>query len=147
MRRIYPGRGKATPNIEGEPDFYLISKQFPLHTAETYKEPPAAVYSYSEPKLDGEKEESGDTVIDSSPQEVMNFEPLPLSSHSMFDSVAMAATSRCETSVNHFHARGVNQYLGKAPQQDGTGLYTQPESHYHYMAKTPTLNTNDTGEW
>jgi hypothetical protein len=138
MKRMNSGQGRAAPNSQEEPDFYVISKQFPLHSSESDKEP-QVVYSCSKAMLDGREKES-DTEIKSSPPEVMNFdfEPLPLSSHSIFDSAAMAATSRCETSENLFQERAGNQYLGNAPHQDDTGHYTQPES---IMAKHPTSTT------
>jgi hypothetical protein len=144
MRRTKtPGVGRAIPkNIEEEPDFYLISKKCPLYTDTGT----AGVYVYS-PKfdIDGKKEASVDTKTESSAQEVMNVDPLPFSlsshhhrhhSHSNFDSLVMAATSRCDTSVNLFHVRkgDLNQYLGKTPfqVQDETGYgYTQLESHYY----------------
>jgi hypothetical protein len=38
MRRVSAGQGKATPNIDGEPDFYLIAQQFPLGKSDNVPE-------------------------------------------------------------------------------------------------------------
>jgi hypothetical protein len=113
MRRVTSGKGRAVPNIQGEPDFYAISEKSPLPIY-LYRDA-AGIYS-AKPKfdVDGKKEASVDTITESSAKDD-------------FDSNVAAATSR-DTSDSDT-GKG-NQYLGTALQcQDETG-YTQPESLY-----------------
>ena len=152
-RRNSPGHGRAIPYMEGEPDFYLISKTAPLFTAAAEADKKPAAYS---PKFDGKEEEVVDTnaKTESSTQEILGLYPR------QFDSlvtVTAAASSRCGTSVNvnakqcqatrtgdlHQHDVG-----GKAPHKDEIGLFTQPETesrHHHGHGATQLLSHDDLG--
>lgn len=91
MMRISPGQGKATPNAYEEPDFYTIAKRFPLHA--TDEEPLFSPDKFEfEGKESGKVEATKEEAKPSSPQEVMNVDPIPVSNHNNLDSLDMAWT-------------------------------------------------------
>lgn len=112
MRRISPGKGKATLNILTEPDLNAIAKQFPLHADE---KPGSSSF---EIKAKGS----------SSSQEEATFDSLPV------DSLAPMAslTSRGEISAHQLHVKnGGNQYnMGKAEDETGRMSTTMYRESY-----------------
>jgi len=119
MRRISPGRGKATPNMHSEPDFYSIAKQFPLHA--TGEKPVFLPKSEGRRKL---KVKSLPTAKESAASQVTSFDPLPVSSHN--DLEPLAVMTSAPHSVNQFHVNNGNQYFGKAQGKTGQMYNTAP---------------------
>ncbi len=128
MRRTSPGKGKATPSMNTEPDFYAIAEQYPLHaTGEKQVFTPEF-----ESKRKKRKSESKPMVNEpTAPKtETSSIDPLPISScdnlepialpsklealleNYSVEPIALPSSSSSDSCVNQIQGNNGNQYFG-----------------------------------
>ena len=119
MRRIAPGtgRGRSAPNALGEPDFYAISKRFPLR-----------------------EEKSVNSSTETNAQESICSQEAAISSSLPLDHTAPAAlsTPRDVISANQSNVQSGSHSMGKTDDETGR-MYTTTHSH-HYLGGAGSLH-------
>ena len=119
MRRISPGtgRGRSAPNALGEPDFYAISKRFPLR-----------------------EEKSVNSSTETNAQESTLSQEVAISGSLAMDHAAPAASStpRDEISANQSNIQSGSHCMGKTDDETGrmcTNMYSR-----HYLGAAGNLH-------